>query len=135
VRAYDPTTATSGGLIGTIWVRTWAYLLSSYNFGGTIGTQNNVLVVEGESMGVGVCRDGFGGGSRFERYMYARGLGMLYAEGRDNVACASSPTATNCNGAYSTLNPAAPLTLSDKIAGDLSIVDGAPSPFDIVNWW
>jgi hypothetical protein len=135
VRGFDPATGTSGALIGDIWGRTWAYLLSSYNFGGTIGVQNNVLVVEGESMGDGFCHDGFGGGSRFERYMYARGLGLLYAEGRDNIACGNSPTAANCNGVYLTLDPPVPLTLSYKIPGDLSIVDGAPSPFDIVNWW
>jgi hypothetical protein len=132
-RHFDPVTGTSGALIGDILHRTWAFLLQSYNFGGNIGMQSNVLVVEGESLGASFCHDGFGGGSRFERYMYIRGLGLAYEEGWDNLACRMTPNAVNCNGVYADDHQA--VTLTNQLAGDLAITNGAPGSFNVVDWW
>jgi hypothetical protein len=140
VQALDPSTVQSTSFIGNIYHRAWAYVLSSYNFGGTLGTQNYVLVLEDESVGDLVSPYGFVGGSRLERYVFARGFGLTYAEGEKNAACSAANNATNCNGTYTTPDPG-PATLSYRLSGDLPIQDPLdPSnigkgTFNIVDWW
>ncbi len=134
VRTYDPSTGLSGGLIGNIFHRTYAYVLSSYNFGGTLGTQSNVLVLEGESIG-NLCLEGYVGGTRLERYMMVRGFGVVYAEGREDNDCISSPSPTTCDGVYSTLNPNPTASFVYKVNGDLSIPNDAPIAFNAIDWW
>jgi hypothetical protein len=134
-RAFDPATGLSGASAGSIFHRTWAYLLSSYNFGGNIGLQSNVLVIEAESIGGPTCREGLGGGTRLERYMYIRGLGLAYAEGRTNPACVAAPSVATCTGIYTQPDPNGSLTLANRNSGDLAIANNAPGSFDVVDWW
>jgi len=86
-------------------------------------------------MAAAIPSSGFSGGARLERYYYVRGLGMLYAEGRDNTNCRSSQTPANCQGTYPTLYPPAPSVLRYLLSGDMVLFDGAATTFNIVDWW
>lgn len=142
VRPLDPRTFQSTGLVGNIWHREWMYVIPSYSFGGagTIGTQNDVLVVEEDSIGDDVSPYGFAGGAHFERYIFARGFGVIHQEGEKNASCSALATAAACDGTYTTPDPGVAV-FSYRIAGPIPIQDpldpansGAGS-FATVDWW
>ncbi|HVR09923.1 MAG TPA: hypothetical protein VMW75_17905 [Thermoanaerobaculia bacterium] len=140
IRTLNPATVQSTSLIFNAYHRQWAFVLSSYNFQGSIGTQSNVLVLEDESIGATVFPYGFGGGARLERYMYVRGLGATYAEGEDNAACMQTANAMNCSGIYTTADPG-PTPIPYLISGDLPIqnpldpLNTGADTFNVVDWW
>jgi hypothetical protein len=142
VRPFDPKTFQSTGLVGNIWHREWMYVIPAYAFGGTgtIGTQNDVLVIEGDSIGDIASPYGFAGGAHFERYIFARGFGVIYQEGERNDNCSALPTAAACDGTYSRPDPGIAV-FAHRVAGAIPIQDpldpantGAGS-FTIVDWW
>lgn len=125
---------TSGPRIGTIRHRTWAYLLASHTFTGNLGIHDNVLVIETESGGDVVRAPGVGGGSRLERYIFVRGIGLAYAEGREAPDCGASPGAATCNGAYAKIHPAA-ARFTLKTPGDYPFSTDHPPSYNVVDWW
>jgi hypothetical protein len=140
VRALDPSTVQSGAVIGNIWDRTWAYVLSSFDFGGDIGVQSNVLVYESEAIGDSVSPYGFGGGERLERYIFVRGFGIVYQEGQESSNCRSVHDAVHCDGSYPVAAPG-PAWFRYRINGGLSIQDpldpsnAGAGTFNVVDWW
>lgn len=133
VREFNTTTGQSGAQIGgSIFHRAHAFILPSRNFGGSLGNQSHVIVVEGES-GM-LCSAGFEGGARLERYMLARGFGVVYSEGRDDIDCRNAPSISTCNGLYSTVFPPT-ANFIYVVNGDMAISNDAPQSFNAVDWW
>jgi hypothetical protein len=134
VRNFKPDWS-SGPLVGTLRHRTWAFLLSRYTFSGNLGTQENVLVIESESIGEAVPPDGLGGGVRLERYLYVRGFGLVYGEGREDPDCEAAPGAATCDGVYPRINPAPPASFTLRTPGDYPFSNVHPPSYNVVDWW
>jgi hypothetical protein len=92
-------------IMGTNYHRVWLGVADSFDFGGDIGIQTNVLVLDEEEWGGpdGVAPPAaLGGGMRLERYLYPRGAWGRSAQlGAESHACRKAPTdAAACNGSY-----------------------------------
>lgn len=80
------------------------FIVDSYDFGGNLGVQKNVFVIEGVGGTPTGATDPFKG-MRFERYFVARGYGAVIEEGYEDTACVNNPTPASCQGSYSTPSP------------------------------
>jgi hypothetical protein len=83
-----------------------AFVVDSYDFGGDIGVQNDVLVLEGVG-GVPAGSENQFHGQRLERYWFVKGYGYVREEGWDDPSCRANPTPSNCNGNYTKSAPGA----------------------------
>jgi hypothetical protein len=126
---------TSGPVVGTLRHRTWAFLLAKHTFSGNLGTQENVLVIEGESIGEPVPPGGLRGGVRLERFFYVRGYGLVYGEGREDPDCEAAPGPATCDGTYPRLNPSPVASFTIKTPGDYAFSTDHPPSYNVVDWW
>lgn len=101
VNTVDPLNCSILATQGTIQHSTFAYLLHSLDFGGVIGIQSNVLVLEGVG-GYPLPNLAPRNGERLERYYFVRGLGEIREEGFDDPQCRSG---RSCVGNYTTPTP------------------------------
>jgi hypothetical protein len=106
VHGVDPTTCAVGGSWGQIITSSWFFILDSFDFGGDLGVQQNVLVVETLS--------GYPAGSidpthamRLERYFFIKGFGMAREEGFEDYPCRANNTAATCTGRFDQPSPGA----------------------------
>ena len=91
--------------LGTIWHRVWLGIADRFDFGGAIGVQTDVLVLDEEEWSVssgGAPPSDLPGGMRLERYLYPKGAwGRSVQLGAENAACRANPMdASACNGSY-----------------------------------
>jgi len=92
--------------IGSITSSGYAFILDSYDFGGTIGLQRNILGIEhlgGYPQGAKDPAKAI----RYERYLFVQGLGMVYAGGWEDGPCRQAPSLSSCTGNYSVPAPGA----------------------------
>ena len=91
--------------LGTIWHRVWLGIADQFDFGGAIGVQKDVLVLDEEEWSVpsGVPPPSdLPGAMRLERYLYPKGgWGRSAQLGAENAACRANPMdPSSCDGSY-----------------------------------
>jgi hypothetical protein len=69
-----------------------------------LGVQNDVLVIEGETVTFDPTGFDLGGGESFERYYFVRGYGRVRERGMSDPDC-NSGAPQNCNGIFSACTP------------------------------
>jgi hypothetical protein len=134
---YDSATKQVGRRRGTQFYRRFAYIAPEINFGGEVGVQKNVFVIEEEGTNFDPLGLDLGGGQRVERYFYVPGLakvGQFLLEDRDNEIDADDCLSHNtggCNGEYRKVGGLIRFIFSiDEDIDDL----GTQSKTH-VNWW
>ena len=106
IRKISPDNCTESGPIGTVWHRVWLGVADVFDFGGDIGVQRDVLVLDEEEWSVPTATvsppSTLTGGMRLERYLYPKGAWGRSAQlGAENAACRASPLSPiACNGRY-----------------------------------
>ncbi len=135
VLAFDPQTGTQGPFIGSIKHRQWMFVAARVDFGGDLGVQENVLVIEEEAVGGALDPTNFGGGKNLERYWFVRGYGQASQTLWTDTDCAANPSQLTCNGNYD-VNAVALLTFENFGTNDMDFSSLPPiAPFNIVDWW
>lgn len=102
-RGLNPNNCGDLGLQGSNWQKMWAFMATSCNMGGSIGT-TNLVVYESES--IHVQPSSHVGGERLERYFGLWGKGRVKEGGFDDPTCRANPTnPASCNGNYTQAAP------------------------------
>jgi cysteine-rich repeat protein len=100
----DPITCEPLQILGGVEQSIQLFLVKSFSFGGNIGTQENVFIVEkvgGVPTELGVENPWLG--SRLERYYLVKGKGVVRVEGWEDLDCKDPDTRSisTCDGNYS----------------------------------
>ncbi len=140
IRRLNPNNASQPQLLGSIWHRQWAFVAPSINFGGTLGVQYNVLVIEHEGMdgNYNPIALGLNAGVRLERYWFVPGYGKVRQAGAEDSDCRSAIIAGNpvnntiCNGVFDNTGNGG-LILNTQKPGDFNTPSIAP--YNVVDWW
>lgn len=131
VRELNPNDGSQPRLLGSSWSRSLAFVASSVSFEGTLGTRENVLVIEQESIRGEITPTNLTGGERLERYFYVEGYGRVREQGMEDTDCRSTPNATTCNGNYNFFQSDSIFNTSQS--GNYNV--NSIAPYNIVNWW
>jgi len=134
---FNPTTGAQSSLYASLKVRSFAFIADGVNFGGSLGTRNDVLVYEEEHIGNITLPANVNGGVHFERYYYIQGYGRVRIQwGEDSDCNGNAPTAEQCNGYYQGTGITglhdAPYNI--QVSGDFFVGPTQP-PKNKVNWW
>jgi hypothetical protein len=98
-RGFSATDCHDLGFHGRIWQRNWTFVVDEVDFGGDVGVQRNVWVLESESSGPQPGGD-WRGGQRFERYWKTTAYAGVREMGAEDGDCRTSPGAGTCDGVY-----------------------------------
>ena len=93
-------TATAGNITSSGKI----FLLESYDFGGDVGVQQDVLVYEGVGgypTDVPLAQLNPWGTMRMERFLFVKGKGYYQEDGIEDPDCRDTPSQQTCNGIYS----------------------------------
>jgi len=132
LRSLNPQDASQTGVKETRSHRDFAFVVDSINFGGNIGAQSNVLVIEAVSLLItgGITPSATWGGERLERYYFVQGYGLVKAVGMVDSDCQANPSAQTCNSQYIVESIA---EFNRKETGDE--IRGPVAPYTLVDWW
>jgi len=98
-RGFNQADCTDIAFHGRIWQRNYSFLVDEVDFGGDVGTQRNVWVLESESSGTQPTA-AWGGGERLERYWKTTEYGGVREMGAEDESCRASHGASTCDGVY-----------------------------------
>lgn len=101
------------GTAGSIVHSGKIFLLESYDFGGDVGVQQDVLVYEGLGgypTDQPLSQVSAWNAIRMERYLFVKGKGYYQEDGIEDPDCRDSTSTTTCNGIYSRFTSFEPAT-------------------------
>ncbi len=106
-------TCTVSGTAGSITSSGKIFLIDTYDFGGDVGVQHDVLVYEGVGgypTDAPLATISPWGTMRMERYLFVKGKGYYQEDGIEDLDCRQNPSVKTCNGIYSQFTSFEPAT-------------------------